>query len=459
MLTSSSFNFTVRRQMPELVRPARPTPLETKPLSDIDDQENLRHHTHIIHFYKRRIEFSNDDEKEENDPLKVIKTALAETLVFYYPFAGRLREGSGGKLMVECTGEGVMFIEADADVTLDGFGEEIRPPFPCMKELIFNVPGTDGILHSPLLLIQVTRLQCGGFIFGLRLNHTMSDACGLVQFMTAVSEIARGASTPSILPVWSRELLQYPRNPPKLTNVQDDEHNSPGSDSEATQISVVDGNDKIMVCRSFFFGPSEISTLRTFLPQHIHSQYSTFEVLTACLWRCRTIALEIDPNERVGILFCVNARSKFDPPLPKGYYGNVLAVPLALTTAGELMKNSLGYAAELVMKAKLEVTEEYMKYDASLLVMKGRPIPNISSPILVTDLRRIGLDEVDFGWGKPDYAGIALGNDIGEMNGVHCSYVPTKNKQGEKGVLVPVCLPRFAMEKFVQLFEMMGEGN
>jgi hypothetical protein len=89
------------------------------------------------------------------DPVKVIRDALAQTLVFYYPFAGRLRKGPGRKLVVECTGEGVMFIEADADVTLQQFGDALQPPFPCMEELLFEVPGSGGILNCPLLLIQV----------------------------------------------------------------------------------------------------------------------------------------------------------------------------------------------------------------------------------------------------------------------------------------------------------------
>jgi hypothetical protein len=34
---------------------------------------------------------------------------------------------------VECMAEGVVFIEADADITLQQFGDvDLQPPFPCM---------------------------------------------------------------------------------------------------------------------------------------------------------------------------------------------------------------------------------------------------------------------------------------------------------------------------------------
>lgn len=87
--------------------------------------------------------------------MKIIREAIARTLVFYYPFAGRLKEGPGRKLYVDCTDEGVLFIEADADVTLEQFGKALQPPFPLLEELLFDVPGSGGVLNSPLLLTQV----------------------------------------------------------------------------------------------------------------------------------------------------------------------------------------------------------------------------------------------------------------------------------------------------------------
>ncbi|KAE9619004.1 putative benzyl alcohol O-benzoyltransferase [Lupinus albus] len=202
--------FTVRRHQPEYVTPAKPTPHEIKPLSDIDDQQGLRIQIPFIQIYR------NEPSMEGKDPVQVIRQALAQTLVFYYPFAGRLREGADRKLMVDCNEEGVLFIEADADVTLEQFGDALQPPLPCFEELLYDVPGSEGILYTPLLLIQVTRLKCGGFIVGLRFNHTMVDGAGILQFMTALSEMARGLHEPSILPVWDRELL-CARDSPRIT--------------------------------------------------------------------------------------------------------------------------------------------------------------------------------------------------------------------------------------------------
>ena len=144
-----ALSFTVHRRPPELVVPAKPTPREVKRLSDIDDIGILRIQIPIIQFY------AGNPSMRGKDVVEIIRKALAETLVFYYPFAGRLREGPNRKLMVDCTGDGVIFIEADADVTLDEFGE-LHPPFPCFEELLYDVPGTSDILNTPLLLVQVS---------------------------------------------------------------------------------------------------------------------------------------------------------------------------------------------------------------------------------------------------------------------------------------------------------------
>ncbi|XP_042493094.1 benzyl alcohol O-benzoyltransferase-like [Macadamia integrifolia] len=439
----SSLVFKVQRCEPELVTPAKPTPHEFKYLSDIDDQECLRFQLPMIQVYR------NEPEMREKNPVKVIRKALAEALVFYYPLAGRIREVHGRKLVVDCTGEGALFIEADADVSLDQFSDAaLLPTFSCLKELLYDVPGSSDIIGCPLLLIQVTRLMCGGFIFALRLNHTLGDAAGLLQFMSTLGEMARGAQSPSVPPVWKRELLNARDPHPSGVTFLHREYDEVPDTKGTLSIPLDD-----MAHRPIFLGPSELAALRKHLPFHLR-KCTTFELLTACLWRCRTIAIEPEPEEDTRVVVIVNARAKFRPPVPVGYYGNVLAFTTAISTAAELCQNPLSYALELVKKAKSEATEEFMRSQTNLLVMKGRPHLTAVRNIVVSDLTRANFVDVDFGWGKAVYGGPAK-TGVGIFPGVLGFYIAFRDHKGVDGIVVSISLPGPAMERFVTEIENM----
>ncbi|PRQ19146.1 putative alcohol O-acetyltransferase [Rosa chinensis] len=438
MASLSPLAFQVNCYEPRLITPARPTPHETKMLSDIDNQQGLRFHVPFIMSYKNNPSLL----LKQNDPVKVIRVALSRALEYYYPLAGRLREVHKKKLMVNCSGEGILFVEANANVTLDELEDAILPPCPFLEDFMFNVPGSDGILGSPLILIQVTRLTCGGFIFALRLNHTMCDAFGLVQFLNAVGEIAQGAEAPSTPPVWERELLSA-RDPPQISCTHhefDDTIDHSYLNSAAT------------VQRSFCFGPEEIKALKEHLPPHLSTCSSTFDLITACMWKCRTISLEMDPKQIVRLSCAVNARGKHNGLcLPPGYYGNTFAYPAVVSTAERLGNSPLGYAVELVKKSKAKMSEEYLRSVADFDEIKGRPPLAMEgmSDFIVSDNTRTGLGEIDFGWGKPVYAGVAKSIDLISF------YVKNTNKAEQYKVLVPICLPLSSMERFQQELKKM----
>ncbi|XP_015897692.1 alcohol acyl transferase 1 allele GSa-like [Ziziphus jujuba] len=426
--------FHVKRCKPELVVPSKPTPYEVKYLSDIDDQEGLRFQVPLLWFYKNNNNRNNATPSMElgKDPVKVIREGLGEALVYYYPLAGRLMEGYNRKLIVECNGKGVLFIEADADISLDQLGDRIQPPCSFLDEFLCNVSGSEGILGSPLFLIQVTRLACGGFVLALRFNHTICDAFGVFQFLKTIAEMANGAEEPSIPPVWQRELLSA-RNPPRVTCIH--------HEFQQAMTGKVNLDQTNLVQRSFFFGPKQMMAIRAHLPPKLGS-FSRYELLTACLWRCRTLALKLDPQDVVRVSCLVTARGRNrGPNLPLGYYGNAFAYPAAVSKAGVLCKNSLGYAAELVKKAKAEMSQEYIRSVADLMVIKGRPPYIEKGNFLVSDMTNARLGDVDFGWGLPEYAGPAMAFPRISF------YVKYRNKR-EDGILVPICLPFLAMERF-----------
>ncbi|KAG8084200.1 hypothetical protein GUJ93_ZPchr0010g8000 [Zizania palustris] len=434
----AALRFIVRRKPAVLVPPAGPTPREVKKLSDIDDQDGLRYHIPAIQFYRSSAALRG------REPATVIRSAVARVLIHYYPLAGRLRELEGRKLAVDCTGEGVLFIEADADVRLDHFGDDLQPPFPCLEELLFDVPGSSAVLDSPLLLFQVTRLACGGFILAVRMHHAMADAQGLLQFLAAVADLARGAAAPSVQPVWERELLEA-RDPPRPCFAHREYDEVPNT---VDTIAPLDD----MAHRSFFFGPSELAAMRSHLAPDLRKRATTFEVLTGCLWKCRTVALAPNAHEEMRMICVVNARgSKIGAGIiPDGYYGNAFAFPVAVAAAGDLCANPVSYAVDLVKKAKGEVNVEYMRSVADLMVQRGRPHFTVVRTYLVSDLTKAGFGDLDFGWGKSVYGGLAKVYGVGALTGVCSFLVRIKNAKGEDGTMVPMCLPGPAMERFVE---------
>lgn len=95
---------------------------------------------------------------------------------------------------------------------------------------------------------------------------------------------------------------------------------------------------------------------------------------------------------------------------------------------------------------------------ADLMVAKGRPHFTVVRSYLVSDVTRAGFGEVDFGWGKAVYGGPAKGG-VGAIPGVASFYIPFKNVKGDEGLVIPVCLPSEAMERFVKEMDNVLKNN
>ncbi|GLJ42334.1 hypothetical protein SUGI_0876630 [Cryptomeria japonica] len=383
MEKASLTELRVKSSEPVMVVPSLPSPKTILSLSFIDQVYGKSSFNFLL-VYNARQGISAD-------PVKTIRSALAKALVYYYPLAGRLTSKENGELQVECTGEGVLFVEATSDNDLSVLGdlEDLKPSF---QQLLFRLPPiTADSPNSHLLAMQVTQFACGGFVVGMHFHHSACDGKGAGQFFQSLTKIARGDANPSIEPIWNRELvkakdllhLQYYH----LHSAMDSAHNllSPLIEDKLVRASFVINSEILQYIKKEFM-------------EECKESFSTFEIVATLAWRAIANALHIPNNQNVSLLFAVDMRRSINPPLPRGYYGNALGIGSASDTVQDLINGSLLRALKIIKKSRMSLQNAYltpsMTYPSKLNMHLQQD--NI---IGLTDWRRVGFNEVDFGWG------------------------------------------------------------
>ncbi|CAO2147249.1 unnamed protein product [Urochloa humidicola] len=395
---ASQPQLTVKRGEPTLVPPASPTPTgEQYYLSNLD--QNIAVIVQTVYCYKAAAPSNSDDNNK--DVAAELRDALARVLVHYHPLAGRLGISPEMKLTVELTGEGAVFVEADADgCDLADFGDLTKPDPAALGQLVYSVPGAKNILEMPPMTAQVTRFRCGGFALGLAMNHCMFDGIGAMEFVNSWAETARGAAELTVPPFLDRSLLQ-PRSPPSPAFPHHEFAEIPDVSDTAALYASQD-----LLYRSFTFDPDRLERVRSLALAGGDglTRCTTFEALSGLVWRARTKALALAPEQRTKLLFAVDGRRRFTPPLPRGYFGNGIVLTNAIATAGELLSEPVSRAAALVQEAVRLVTDEYMR-SAVDYFEATRARPSLASTLLITTWSRLEFHGADFGWGEPVMSG------------------------------------------------------
>lgn len=425
--TSSTFELIVKLDEPTLVPPAEETKKGMYFLSNLD--QNIAVPMRTVFFYKR-------DSKGNEDAVKVIKNALSKLLVHYYPLAGRLKISSEGKLIVDCTGEGVVFVEAEANCAIDEIVEISKLDPLILKKMVYDIPGAQNILQMPPLVAQVTKFKDGGFVMGMCMNHCMLDGVAAVEFVNSWGATARGLPL-KVPPYLDRNILKA-RNPPK---VEFPHH-------EFAEIEDISNTSKLyeeeLFYRSFCFDPEKLEKLKKIaLENKKLTKCTTFETLTAFVWKARCQALKMKPDQQTKLLFAVDGRQRFVPPLPEGFAGNGIVLANSLTRAGELLENPLSFVVGLVQEAVNIVTDDYMR-SAIDYFETTRAKPSLAATLLISTWSRLAFHATDFGWGEAFLSG-----PVGLPEKEVVLFLP--NGQQKRGINVVLGLPASAMNVFEQL--------
>uniref|UniRef100_A0A0D9XSC7 Omega-hydroxypalmitate O-feruloyl transferase n=1 Tax=Leersia perrieri TaxID=77586 RepID=A0A0D9XSC7_9ORYZ len=430
--------FTVKRGEPELVAPAEATPTGEKYyLSNLD--QNIAVIVQTVYCYKPAAAAGEDD------AVAVLRDALAKVLVHYHPLAGRLTISAEMKLAVELTGDGAVFVAADAGCDLADVGDLTKPDPTKLGQLVYSVPGAKNILEMPPMTAQVTRFKCGGFALGLAMNHCMFDGIGAMEFVNSWAETARGAAELTVPPFLDRTLLSA-RSPPVISFDHHEFAEIPDISDTAALYASQD-----LLYRSFTFDPDRLDRVRSLALVGADEdllagkRFTTFEALSGLVWRARTAALGLTPDQRTKLLFAVDGRQRFEPPLPKGYFGNGIVLTNAIATAGELLGSPVSFAAGMVREAVRMVSDEYMR-SAVDYFEATRARPSLASTLLITTWSRLAFQGADFGWGEPAMSGPVT---LPEKEVI----LFLAHGEERKSINVLLGLPATAMEAFQKLMD------
>ncbi|CAI0397235.1 unnamed protein product [Linum tenue] len=376
---------------PILVPPAQKTPAGMYFLSNLDYCDMI-----IYTFYT----YNKSTEKGNEMAGEVMRDALSKVLVHYYPVAGRLTvDGSDGRFAVDCTGDGAVFVEAEADCEL-GSVDLSKPDHVTRSKLVYKVHDAKSSIDIPPLMAQLTRFKCGGFVVGISWNHFLGDGIAAIEFLNSWGETARGLPL-SVPPFLDRTLLKS-RVPLKI-----DYRHSEYDDLEDKSSSSLDKFAKEPVVFEYAHFTGE--KIRKIKERVLHgarggglvTRCSTFEAVVAFVWRARIKALKMAPYQETRLMLVISARDRLEPPLPRGYFGNAVKMMTTGTwLARDIMDKPISHAVKKIQDGIANCNDGIIRSTIDYMEATGATRP-LGYTMIATAWYRMPMDSTDFGWGRP----------------------------------------------------------
>ncbi|XP_031376181.1 shikimate O-hydroxycinnamoyltransferase-like isoform X2 [Punica granatum] len=382
-----------------MVRPASETPSYALWNSNVDLVVPSMH-TPSVYFYRPT------GASDFFDPT-VLKSALSRALVPFYPMAGRLKRDEDGRIEIDCNGEGVLFVVAETTSKVDDFGD--FAPTLELRKLIPAVDYSAGITSYPVLVLQVTYFKCGGASLGVGMQHHVADGFSGLHFVNSWSDIARGLDV-SVPPFIDRTLLRA-RDPPQPQFEHIEYQPPPALKAPPSQAAHKPGTEPTTVS-IFRMTKEQLGTLKGKSQDGNTVQYSSYEMLAGHVWRCACKARGLPDDQETKLYIATDGRARLHPPLPPGYFGNVIFTATPLAVAGDLQSKPTWYAASRIHDALVRMDNDYLRSaldylelqpDLSALVRGAHTFrcPNLG----ITSWVRLPIHDADFGWGRPIFMG------------------------------------------------------
>ncbi|CAM6087755.1 unnamed protein product [Calypogeia fissa] len=406
-------DYKVKPRVKTVVLPAEPQEIHWLPLSNLDRVVNPTFSS-VIHYYKDVV----TETRSFSDVTKHLKQSLAETLVHFYPLAGRLALKEDGRVDLHCNNEGAVWIEAEIDKTLEDIGgakpNHRLSGFDAARLGAGPIYIPDQITPMPVLVVQVTNFTDGSIAIATSWHHTVADGFSGTHFLRSWAEVAQGKPI-AVKPVHTRELLN-PRENLNPTLVNGYTSQSMNGIPDEVKASTA----KPAKLGTFGLSKEKIAELKKKAnlepPPFTPRPFTSAESISAHLWRQMTKAratanrygADKATAQPTKFFMFVDGRKRLR--LPAGYFGNVVCSACAEAKEADILNRPLHYAACLIRIATRNITEEYFRSLIDWVELQGMSstksehVNSLGHDVAATFWTFFPLYDIEFGWGRPIFA-------------------------------------------------------
>ena len=134
------------------------------------------------------------------------------------------------------------------------------------------------------------------------------------------------------------------------------------------------------------------------------TEISSFQSLSAQLWRSVTRARKLPPSKSTTFRMAVNCRHRLEPKLDSHYFGNAIQSIPTVASVGELLSRDLRWCAELLHKNVVAHDDDTVKRGVNDWENNPRcfPLGNFDGAMITMGSSpRFPMYDNDFGWGRP----------------------------------------------------------
>ncbi|KAI3913880.1 hypothetical protein MKW92_051665 [Papaver armeniacum] len=401
-----------------IIQPSTPTPCHLKNYSlSLIDQYVPPIFVPIILFYPTAA-VNGTGSKQHDDDLELLKLSLSETLVHFYPMAGRLKDN----ITVDCNDEGIEFLVVKIKGKMCDF---LMEPDEQLSRLLPSEVVSRNFVRDAQVIVQVTRFECGAIAISLCISHKIADICSIATFIrswTHTNTVVRGGmasatcnTNQKLHPTFesaalfppSKQLVSLSGLPPTLPDLY------PSGETKS---------DNKIVSKRFVFNSIIINSVRGKLLALMDDELcrpTRVEIVSALIWK------SVMKTEKSGSLsvvnHAVNLRKRLERPLQDASFGNlvtsteaVIAVSASARTTVQKTTGSSTSKTNKLQQLILHDSYEFIcqlreaiskiKGDSSCILHRTRGDHKIEDAVKVlwmTSWCNLGFYEIDFGWGKP----------------------------------------------------------